>query len=72
MAGLYHLQHDQMARDLVCGLLAYMQQITYKQDEILDSPFTLPDITVNLNDVLKKINGAGPLVDHIATIAERE
>ncbi|MFE4337138.1 hypothetical protein ACFRQM_49840 [Streptomyces sp. NPDC056831] len=72
MAGLYHLQHDQMARDLARGLLAYMQQMTWEQDKILDSPFDLPNIDVNLGDVLKEIAGAGPLVERMAQIADRE
>ncbi|WP_327744074.1 hypothetical protein OHO28_22025 [Streptomyces europaeiscabiei] len=72
MAGLYHLQHDQMARDLAGGLLAYMQQMTWEQEKILDSPFNLPNMHVNLGDVLKEIDGAGPLVGHMAEIADRE
>ncbi|MEU3597134.1 hypothetical protein ABZ714_00115 [Streptomyces sp. NPDC006798] len=72
MAGLYHLQHDQMARDLGCGLLAYMQHMTREQDKILDSPFDPPNIDVNLGDVLKGIDGAGPLVERMAQIADRE
>ncbi|MEU9783639.1 hypothetical protein AB0H92_22190 [Streptomyces phaeochromogenes] len=72
MAGLYHLQHDQMARDLARGLLAYMQQMTREQEKILDSPFDLPNIDVNLGDVLKAIDGAGPLLERMAKIADRE
>ncbi|WP_031087661.1 hypothetical protein [Streptomyces sp. NRRL S-1831] len=72
MAGLYHLQHDQMACDLARGLLVYMQQMTRKQEKILDSPFDLPNIEVNLGDVLKESDGAGPLVERMATIADRE
>ncbi|MEU8769140.1 hypothetical protein AB0C94_19490 [Streptomyces griseus] len=72
MAGLYHLQHDQMARDLARGLLAYMQQMTREQDRILDSPFDLPDIDVNLGEVLKEIDGTSPLLQRMAQIADRE
>ncbi|MDH6222652.1 hypothetical protein [Streptomyces pseudovenezuelae] len=72
MAGLYHLQHDEMARDLAHGLLAYMRRMTLEQDKILDSPFDHPNVTVNLGDVLKEIDGAGPLLNRMSQIADRE
>ncbi|MFJ4787612.1 hypothetical protein [Streptomyces sp. NPDC088794] len=72
MAGLYHLQHDQMARDLSRGLLAYMRQMALEQDKILDSPFDQPNVDVDLRDVLKEIDGAMPLLERTTKIAERE
>ncbi|MFJ6085113.1 hypothetical protein ACIQI8_27265 [Streptomyces sp. NPDC092369] len=72
MAGLYHLQPDQMARDLANGLLAYMRRMTLEQDKILDSPFDQPNVDVDLRDVLKEIDGAGPLLERMSQIADRE
>lgn len=72
MAGLYHLQHDQLARDLARCLLVYMQHLTREQEKILDSPFKQPNTTVNLGHILHEIDGAGPLVERMAQIADLE
>ncbi|MFF7545721.1 hypothetical protein ACFZCU_19145 [Streptomyces canus] len=72
MAGLYHLQHDQRARDLARCLLAYMQHLTRAHEKILDNPFDQPNTTVKLSDVLHEIDGARPLLNDMVAIADHE
>ncbi|SNX88749.1 hypothetical protein SAMN06272735_9250 [Streptomyces sp. TLI_55] len=72
MAGLYHLQHDQRARDLARCLLAYMQRLTRAQEKILDDPFDEPNIAVDIKEALHGVDGAGSLLDGLVAIAERE
>lgn len=71
-AGLVHV-HDNPLKDAVSsGFLAFLQEMTRAQDAILDSPFTMPDIDVDLYTATKAAGIGQTYVPHIAAMAERE
>lgn len=72
MAGLYHVRSHPTAALLARGLLTYMQELTRRQEAILDSPFQEPDIDVDLAEIAKQVEGASGHVQLMALIAEHE
>lgn len=72
IAGLHHVKDDPVADSVSRGLLAFMRDMTHAQDAILDSPFTMPDIRVDLRTAMKHADVEQGYVQHIAGIADRE
>lgn len=72
IAGLHHVHDDPVADSIGRGLLAFMREITHVQDAILDTPFSMPNIDVDLRTAVKQTVSGQEYVQHIAEIAERE
>jgi hypothetical protein len=72
VAGLYHVQNDPVAEMISRGLLVFMRELTKAQDAIFDSPFSMPDVEVDLATSVTRADAEGGYVGHMATIAERE
>lgn len=72
IAGLYHLHDDSVANAIGRGLLDFMREMTHAQVAILDSPFSMPDVEVDLRAAVKLTGREHDYVHHMAAIAERE
>ncbi|WP_405537511.1 hypothetical protein OG787_32295 [Streptomyces sp. NBC_00075] len=72
IAGLYHIHDDPAAEVISRGLLVFMRELTRAQDAILDSPFTMPDVDIDLATAVKQADVEGGHVGKMAVIAERE
>lgn len=72
LAGLHHLLHDPMAGSICRGFLAFMRALSKAQDRILQSPFEMPDLEVDLHQTLKAVGEGLDVEHHIALVADRE
>jgi hypothetical protein len=72
LAGLLHV-HDNPLKDAICrGLLAFMREATRAQDAILTSPFSLPEISVDMTKVTQEEGIGEKYVPYMSVIADRE
>ncbi|MFJ9117448.1 hypothetical protein ACIRJO_18040 [Streptomyces sp. NPDC102394] len=72
LAGLYHVRHDPAAEIIRRSLLVFMRDLAQAQDAILDSPFNMPNVDVELATSVKQVDAEGAYIGHAAAIAERE
>ncbi|MFE1551753.1 hypothetical protein [Streptomyces sp. NPDC058718] len=72
LAGLYHVADDPMADAIGSGLLTFIRDIAQAQNAILDSPFKMPEISVNLDSSMERVVGVQNYVQHMALIAQHE
>lgn len=71
LAGLHHV-HDDQAVSICRALLAYMRALTKAQEQILTSPFEVPDLTVDLRDAVQAAGEDLTFLDWTVKVAERE
>jgi hypothetical protein len=72
LAGLLHV-HDNPLKDAICrGLLAFMRSATRARDAILNSPFSMPEISVDMIMATREEGVDQNYVPYMSVIANRE
>lgn len=72
LSGLLHV-HNNSLKEVICrGLLAFMREATRALDAILNSPFSQPEISVDMNKVAQEEGIGQNYLPYMAVIADRE